>query len=93
MDTEGMENGKNIELLKGEIEGTLTRLFTETGILGLIDKKDYEKVNFVGPFFGEVVSVCCGNSKTAPISEVFTQYDDLLRAIKKIVTQIQVVQR
>lgn len=57
--------------------------FTETDILGMMEGNDCENIDHVSLRFVEIVDVCCGNSKTAPVTDVFTQYADLVRAFKK----------
>lgn len=31
----------------------------ENVVLGMLEKKDYDSIDFVSPFFEEIVEVCC----------------------------------
>lgn len=48
----------------------------------MLEGKDYENIDVVAPFFGEIVDIRFGNSKTAPVTDVFTQHTDLIRTIR-----------
>lgn len=78
-----MSNGIRLDFSKEEIGGILSGLFTETGILGMLKAKVYENIDLVSPFFREIADVRCGNSKCAPIADVFTRYTDLIQTIRK----------
>lgn len=83
IDSEGLRSRKRINFFKSKNGGRLFRLFTETGILGVLEGNNCENSGLVLPRFGEVVSVSCGNSKTAPVTDGYNQYTDLFRAIRK----------
>lgn len=78
-----MCNEARMDFSVSEYGGKLTALFTDTGISGMLEAKDYENVDLVWSFFGEVVDVCCSNTKDALIIDFFTQYVNVVQTIRK----------
>lgn len=49
----------------------------------MLEAKEYENIDLVSPFSGEVVDVCCGKTEEAPVIYVSTQYVDQIQTIWK----------
>lgn len=80
---EMMGLGLRLGIFERRQRGTTKRLFTETGSLGMLERQDYDNIDLVLPFIDEIVDVCCGYSKTPPVTEVLINYVELLQIIRK----------
>lgn len=61
----------------------LSGFFTDTEVHGMLEGKHYEEVSLISRLFGKIVEFCCGNSKSATVTDVFTQYAELIQTIRK----------
>lgn len=57
---------------KGETGGRAAGFITEIEILGMPNTKNYDRTDCFA-YFGEIVDIFCGNSKSAPATNIFTQ--------------------
>lgn len=73
--------GLRICFSKKEVHHRVSRFFTKTGILGMLEAADYKQIDLLSPFVEEIVDVCYRNSKTAPVPGRSTLYVDLLNKI------------
>lgn len=78
-----MCNGAPPDFSKEENGGNRTGLLIETGILEMLEAKDYENIALVLPCAEEVVDICCGNTKNTPVTDVFNNYDGLIQTFRK----------
>lgn len=76
-----MGGGQKIDYLKEGNEGRLAGISPNEGVIGMIKEKDFKNLNLLSPFHGQRVEVCCGNSITAPKTDVLTQYFELFQTI------------
>lgn len=58
---------------KRKFRWRLGGLFTESGILGIMEAAGYENCDPVSPFFGEIVDKMCGKSESASETNVLTK--------------------
>lgn len=49
----------------------------------MLEATDYESGDLFSPIFGEIVDTLCGKSGTAPVTEVFCSYADLVHSIRQ----------
>lgn len=52
-------------------------LFTEAGLLGMLEESDYDSVDMVSPFLGSIIHPCRGEVDYAPVTTTFTNYVDV----------------
>ena len=64
--------------------GTLSGLFTETGLVGMLEGADFNSVDMVSPFLGSIIDRCCDNILIAPVTTVFTKYVELVNFIGRV---------
>jgi len=50
--------GLQVDFSKGECGGRLSGIFMETGILGMLETKDYNALDTVSPFIGYIIEAC-----------------------------------
>lgn len=70
--------GIHCDYSKGECGGRLNGFFTETGIVGMLEAKEYDSVDMVSPFLGAIIDACCGLTDTADVTQSYTDYADLV---------------
>lgn len=80
--------GSRIDFSKDEGGGSLSSLFTDSGILRMLQAVDYGNIDQVPPFFGEIVDTLCRSSETAPITAVFCSYVDLNYCIRRLFSNL-----
>lgn len=68
--------GLHVDFSKGDHANRLNGFFTETGVVGMIEGKDYDNLDMVFPFVGAIIDRCCGLSD-APLASCFTRYTDM----------------
>lgn len=71
----------HVDSFKGIINGNLSGLFTDSGILGMLEASDLDRIDEVYPFIGEIIDRCCVETTKAPVTIVFTIYVNLLNDI------------
>lgn len=72
-----------LDFLKDEKENRIAGPFTKYEILGMPEVNDYNNIDYVSLFFGEIIDVCCGSCSDAPVTDVSKKYVDLLHSAKK----------
>ena len=70
-----------MDFSKGIINENLSGFFTDSGILGMLEASDLDRIDEVSPFLGAIIDRCCGETKNAPVTTVFTLYVNLLNEI------------
>lgn len=65
-----------IGFAKQELASRSSKVFTESGLPGMLEASIYEAVNIVSPFTGATIDECWGLDKTAYITQVFAVYVD-----------------
>lgn len=68
----------HVDFSKHSCSGTISGLFTDSGIAGMLEASDLKSVDMVSPFLGAIIDRCCGEVEGAPITKVFTQFKDLM---------------
>lgn len=53
--------GLRVDFSKEESDGRRSGFFTENGRMGMLEAPDYNAINKVLPFFGEIIYTCCVN--------------------------------
>lgn len=72
-----------VNLIKERGMGRLNGLFLETGLAGLFQDSDLERIDKVSPFLVAMASSFCGNSRKAEIRQVFSRYVDFLHILTR----------
>lgn len=78
-----MGSGIRLDFSNGENSRKHTELFTETGLWGTLEAKDNENIDLASPLSGGIVDACSVSSGSASITDVFTQYMDLIQTTRK----------
>lgn len=73
--------GLHVDFSSGESGLRLSGFFTEHGIVGMLEAKDYDVMDMVSPFIGAIIDRCCGLVDVATVTSSFTQYVDLVSFI------------
>lgn len=73
------------ELLSRQKEcgGWLTGIVIESRILGTLEDADFNNINLVSPFRGEIVDITCECFRVASVPEVFVDYFDQSNSVLK----------
>lgn len=71
------------DFCKNEVGLEVSGFFTETEIHEKLEVADCKKIDLASSFFGDVLDVCCGNTKKAPVTKSFTLYVDLVKKMFK----------
>ena len=61
-----------------DISDKLDGFFTEDGIRGMLEGKDYKAVDMVFPFVGAFIDMCCGDEESCPITKISSQYTEIM---------------
>ena len=65
--------GIHVDYSKGVVGPRLNGFFTENGIIGMLEGKDYEAMDIVSPFLGAILDMCWGEQDNAPITRTYTK--------------------
>lgn len=52
-------------------------LHRETAVVGMLKESDWNSIDMVLTFIGEIVNTCRGNSESSPVTAVFSLYVDI----------------
>lgn len=70
-----------IDFCKENCDERLSGLLAEIGVTGMLEASDYNLLQMMAPFSGKIVDSYCGNSRTAPLTAVFSSYYDLVNLL------------
>lgn len=73
--------GLKTDFSKGESGSRLFGLYTKTGLLGMLETKNFDSPDMVSPLIKAIADRSGGNVKSAPVTKVFTKYCDILPTI------------
>ena len=76
-------HGIHVDYSKGVVGPRLNGFFTENGIIGMLEGKDYEAMDIVSPFLGAILDMCCGEQDNAPITRTYTKYSEILNFVNR----------
>lgn len=84
-ETEGISGGfgLTIEFSKDHCLGNRTGLFSEIGLVRMLEASDYNSVDQVSPFFGAITDSFRKNVFYSEVTKVSTLFVELLRAIHR----------
>lgn len=71
----------HVDFSKGMIKGSLSGGFTKTGLMGMLEDVDFNSVDVVPPFLGEIGDLCCSCTEAATPTTGFTKYIERLHGI------------
>lgn len=54
-----VRNWLHVDFAKGNSLDMLSEFFNETGIVGILEAKDYDKIDLVSPFIGAIIDQLC----------------------------------
>lgn len=66
--------GLYVDFSKGVFTDRLSVLFTDTGIICMLEGRDFEAIDMNSPFLGAIVDICCGTKKEATVTKCFILY-------------------
>ena len=70
-----------VDFSKGKHEGRLSGLFSDNGLIGMLEASDYKDIENVSPFLGAIVDRCCGEVKEAPVTRTLTMFNDIIQQL------------
>lgn len=71
----------HVDFSKGIINANISGLFTESGILGVLEASDLNRIDEVAPGLGATIDRYCRETTQEPVTTVFTIYFNLLNYI------------
>ena len=66
--------GLHVDLSKGDKGQYLNGIYTDEGLRGMLEAKDFRAFDMVFPFIGAFIDRCCDEAHSAPVTSIFTQY-------------------
>ena len=71
----------HVDFSKGNIDGKISGLFNEHGLIGMLEAADMKSIDMVSPFLGAIIDRCCAEVVTAPVTGTFTLFIDMIDEI------------
>lgn len=69
------------DFCKKKVGQSVFEYFTDTGMLAMLEAADYKPADFASSFFGQILAVCCRNTRIASVPKVFKLYADLVNKV------------
>ena len=80
MQTFSPAKGLRIDFSTSSTKNYGSGLYGEDGkLIGMLEGKDYKAVDMVSPFIGMLVDRCCDEVRSAPTTNLFVQYTDIMQ--------------
>lgn len=73
--------GRNVDFAKKEASSGLNGLFTNDGLKGMLEGKDYQAVDYIFPFVAAFTDRCLGRVDSHEQTTVHTKYTELMNLV------------